>query len=110
MADKVVKFIKKGRSDVWNAFKKGIRPTGYAYYEPPANLKYRYPAPGSCPLDEMDHPNLYDNDWKLPYRNSVHNVRKVELVYEDNDPRMNMNYVPKKPTWDASHPIRGPYD
>jgi len=61
-------------------------------------------------LDEADHPNLYDNDWKLPYRNSIHNIRKIELVYEDDDPRMNVNYISAKPTWDPSDPVRGPYD
>ena len=110
MADKVIKFVKKGRADVWHAFKRGISITGYRYYDIPQNLKYRYPAPGSCPMDEIDHPNLYDNDWKLPYRNSIHNIRKIELSYEDDDPRMNVNYVPAKPTWDPSDPVKGPYD
>ena len=106
----MIKFVKKGRSDMWHALKKSLRPDGYNYYEIPTNLKYRYPAPGSCPLDEVDHPNLYDNDWKLPFRNSVHNIRPIELSYEDNDPRMNDNYISAKPSWDTSHPVQGKYD
>jgi hypothetical protein len=118
MAKKLINFVRKGHGDMWSAFKSAARPTGYNYYEGtdvtssqmPAQLKYRFPAPGSCPLDEIDHPNLYDNDWKLPYRNSVHNIRPIEISYEDEDPRMNINYIADKPTWDASHPYQGKYD
>ena len=105
MAKRLLNFVKKGHADMWHAFKEGSRPAGYYYYEGrpdthgsmPEQLKYRFPAPGSCPLDEIDHPNLYDNDWKLPYRNSVHNIRPIELKYEDEDPRMNVNYISDKP-------------
>jgi hypothetical protein len=48
--------------------------TGYKYYVPPPEVKYRYPAPGSCALDVDDHPNLYKNNWKTPFRQSDYNV------------------------------------
>lgn len=74
MADKVVNFVKKGRRDMWQAFKSGISITGYrhngnyGYYKLHDSLKMRYPAPGSCALEELNHPNLFKNDWKIPYR------------------------------------------
>lgn len=74
MADKVVKFASKARADLWGAFKNGISLTGYSYYEPPAGVAYRYPAPGSCSLDKEDHINLYKNDWKEPFRTSDYNT------------------------------------
>lgn len=68
MVDRIVKTVKKGRADAWDAFKKALSITGYKYYVPPAEVKYRYPAPGSCALDVEDHPNLYKNNWKTPFR------------------------------------------
>jgi hypothetical protein len=47
---------------------------GYNYYKPPPEIKYRYPAPGSAPHDEVDHPNLYKKHWKTPYRESPYNI------------------------------------
>jgi len=74
MVDRIVKTVKKGRADVWEAFKKSISITGYKYYVPPPEVKYRYPAPGSCALDVDDHPNLYKNNWKTPFRQSDYNI------------------------------------
>lgn len=85
--DKVVNTVKKTRADMWGAFKAGLSIKGYKYYEPPSQIKYRYPAPGSCSLDHLDHPNLYKNDWKTPFRQSDYNIQKIELVYDDEDPR-----------------------
>ena len=75
------------RKGAWQSFKNGIRLPGYAYYEPPKEVMYRYPAPGSNPLDEDDHPNLYKNDWKLTFRDSEYNISTQEQVLEDEDPR-----------------------
>ena len=83
MVDRVVHATKKAQKDMWGAFKEGLAIKGYAYYEPPAQIKYRYPAPGSCPLDVADHPNLYKNDWKVPFRNSDYNIAKVEWAEDD---------------------------
>jgi len=47
---------------------------GYNYYKPPPEIKYRYPAPGSAPHDQNDHPNLYKAHWKTPYRESPYNI------------------------------------
>lgn len=74
MADKVVGIVKKGRAEAWSAFKKGISITGYKYYQPPSAYKFRFPSPGSCQLDWADHPNLYKNDWKTPFRQSEYNI------------------------------------
>lgn len=51
MVDRIIKSVQKGRSDAWVAFKRSISITGYKYYVPPPEVKYRYPAPGSCALD-----------------------------------------------------------
>lgn len=48
---------------------------GHKYYDIPKEIKYRYPAPGSCPLDVEDHPNLYKKHWKTPFRHSPYNIR-----------------------------------
>ena len=87
MVDRVITAGKKARRDAWAAFKTGLQIKGYKYYQPPEQIKYRYPAPGSCPLDVADHPNLYKNDWKTPFRNSDYNIQKVEWSYDDDDLR-----------------------
>ena len=110
MADKIVNAVKKSRADMWGAFKKGISITGYKYYKPPPELKYRYPAPGSCALDGGDHRHMYKLDWKTPFRTSEYNVRMIELRYDDDDPRLATNYHASLPQWDASHPRFGKYD
>ena len=111
MVDRVVKAVKKGRGDMWDAFKKTISITGYKYYEPPEGIKYRFPSPGSCSLDVADHPNLYKNDWKTPFRTSEYNVSKVEWAYDDEDPRQAINYVGALPKIaDASHKRNHGYD
>jgi hypothetical protein len=71
----IVNTVKIARADAWSAFKAGISIRGYKYYEPPKELKYRYPAPGSCPHDVEDYPHLYKNDWKTPFRQSEYNIR-----------------------------------
>jgi len=87
MVDRIIKTVKKSRADAWDAFKRSISITGYKYYVPPPEVKYRFPAPGSCALDQDDHPNLYKNDWKTPFRQSDYNIQKIELIYDDDDPR-----------------------
>ena len=110
MADKVVKFASKTRKDLWQAFKTGISIKGYHYYQAPEGVKYRYPAPGSCSLDKMDHPNLYKNDWKEPFRTSDYNTQKIEMQYDDEDERQAENYISGRPHLDASHKREGKYD
>jgi len=72
--DKVVGRLNQTRLNWWQAFKQGVNLKGYNYYKPPPELKYRYPAPGSAPLDPVDHPNLYKKHWKTPYRESPYNI------------------------------------
>ena len=80
--------MKTTRSNWWTAFKSGISIPGYHYYKPPDVLKYRYPAPGSEPLDERSHGHLFKNDYKQPYRESPYYVQKTirtNLVYNRPD-------------------------
>jgi hypothetical protein len=83
--DKVLGKINQTRLNWWQAFKLGVNLKGYDYYKPPAELKYRYPAPGSAPLDEVDHPHLYKKHWKTPYRESPYNIQKKEKKYTFNE-------------------------
>jgi len=95
---------------MWGAFKAGISIKGYRYYEPPATIKYRYPAPGSCSMDVVDHPNLYKNDWKVPFRNSEYNIANIERSLEDMDPLQAENSISKFIELDPNHKLAGPYD
>jgi len=110
MVDRVVKAVKRSRADMWDAFKRGISITGYRYYDIPAEIKYRYPAPGSCDLGVEDHPNLYKNDWKTPFRMSDYNISKIEQTTRDDDPASAENCHSYVPTFDPSHPMKGKYD
>jgi hypothetical protein len=80
MTDKVVKAIKRGRADMWDSVVKGLSITGYKYYKPHESLgiHFRYPAPGSGALDWEDHPNLYKQHWKTPFRQSEYNISQKE--------------------------------
>ena len=73
-------------------------------------MKYRYPAPGSCALDVQDHPNLYKNDWKTPYRTSDYNIAQIEVALSDDDPLQAESYVTSVPKFDVDHPFKGKYD
>ena len=66
--------LRRVRKDMWDGVLKGVRPTGYHYYKEPDAIKYRFPAPGSCALAKEDHPNLYKDDWKTPFRYSEYNI------------------------------------
>lgn len=83
--DKVLGKLNQTRLNWYQAFKGGISVKGYDYYKHPAELKYRYPAPGSCPLDEADHPHLYKKHWKTPYRESPFNIQKREKRITDEE-------------------------
>ena len=85
MVDKVVKRITKSKNDLWQAFKLSVNIKGYEYYKPPPELRYRYPAPGSCPQLEVDNPNLYKPHYKTPYRNSPYNIQKIEKKITDKE-------------------------
>jgi hypothetical protein len=47
--EKLATKINKTRLNWWVSFKEGLKIKGYEYYQPPPELRYRYPAPGSCP-------------------------------------------------------------
>ena len=110
MTDKILKAAQRARMNAWTSFKAGINLHGYEYYKPPAEVNYRYPAPGSCPLDEDDHPNLYKNDWKTPFRQSEYNIQKIEMVFDDEDPRQAENYISNIPGFDATSGRAANYD
>jgi len=109
--DKLKNFALKAQKDAWVAMKGTYKIKGYEYYEMPQELKYRYPAPGSCAMDPDDHFNLYKDDWKRPFRQSEYNIRAIELQYDDDDPRQARSYISKPPpTFDPSHKREGHYD
>lgn len=83
--DKVLGKLSQTRLNWYQAVKGGLLIKGYDYYQPPAELKYRYPAPGSSPLDEVDHPHLYKKHWKTPYRESTLNIQKKERRITDEE-------------------------
>jgi len=94
--DKVLGKINHTRLNWWQAFKLGIHLKGYDYYKPPPELKYRYPAPGSCPLDQVDHPHLYKKHWKTPYRESPYNIQKKERkITDDENVEVYASYFPE---------------
>ena len=81
MVDKLLSKAKKLRGTWWEAFTVARGVKGHQYYDIPKEIKYRYPAPGSCPLDKDDHPNLYKRHWKTPFRDSNYNIRPIEKQY-----------------------------
>ena len=81
MVDRLVAKARKTRTNWWEAFKLAGRVRGHEYYEIPDAIQYRYPAPGSCPVDQSDHPNLYKKHWKTPFRDSPYNIRPKEKTY-----------------------------
>ena len=81
--DKVLGKVNQTRLNWYQAFKNGVNLKGYGYYKPPQELKYRYPAPGSVPHDEVDHPHLFKKHWKTPFRESPYNIQKKEKIIPD---------------------------
>ena len=81
MVEKLLSKARTTRNNWYEAFRVARGVKGHEYYKIPAELKYRYPAPGSCPLDEVDHPNLYKKHWKTPFRDSPFNIRSKEKTY-----------------------------
>ena len=81
MVDKVLQKARATRKNWFEAAKMAVNIKGQSYYDIPDALMYRYPAPGSCPLDESDHPNLYKKHWKTPFRSSPYNIRQKEKTY-----------------------------
>ena len=69
------------RNNWWEAVKLANTVKGHQYYKMPEMIKYRYPAPGSCALERVDHPNLYKMHWKTPFRDSHYNIRMKEKEF-----------------------------
>ena len=83
--DKLLGKVNQTRLNWYQAFKNGISVKGYEYYKPPGELKYRYPAPGSHPHEQVDHPHLYKKHWKTPFRESPYNIQKKEKRITDDE-------------------------
>lgn len=83
--DKVLGKVNQTRLNWYNAFKNGVNLKGYGYYKPPAELKYRYPAPGSVAHETNDHPHLYKKHWKTSFRESNYNIQKKEKLITDEE-------------------------
>lgn len=83
--DKVLAKVSQTRLNWYQAIKGGLLIKGYEYYQPPAEIKYRYPAPGSVPHDQGDQPHLYKKHWKTPYRESPYNIQKKEKFITDDE-------------------------
>ena len=100
MVEKLISKAKLTRNNWWEAFRAAGNVKGDAYYEIPEMLKFRYPAPGSCALERVDHPNLYKVHWKTPFRSSPYNIRQTEKPYttEENTD----HFISSMPTLDPS--------
>ena len=100
MVDKLLNKARKTRKNWFEAFRMSVSVKGHYYYDIPEEIKYRYPAPGSCPLDKSDHPNLYKKHWKTPFRESPYNIRQKEKTYttaENTD-----HFIEQIPSFDAA--------
>ena len=94
--DRILKRAAKTRGNWLEAFKVACNIHGYNYYEIPGELRYRYPAPGSCALDRTSHPHLFKRHWKTPYRDSNLNIRpKEKKISWADDADHHISKVPK---------------
>jgi hypothetical protein len=98
MVDKIVTKVSQTRKNWYEAFKMGCNIKGYEYYKYPDEIRYRYPAPGSVPLDEVSYPHLFKKHWKTPFRDSPYNIRRKEKrVTQAENTVHEISYIPK---WD----------
>lgn len=90
------------RKNWFEAFKVSCNIHGYEYYEMPAEIRYRYPAPGSGALDSTSYPHLFKKHWKTPFRDSQFNIRqKPKTISMEDDA---IHYISKLPELDAENP------
>ena len=78
MVDKVIHKANTTRKNWYEAFKMACNIKGYEYYQPPGEIRYRYPSPGSVALDKVSYPHLFKKHWMTPFRDSPYNIRRVE--------------------------------
>ena len=100
MLDKLLGKARLARNNWWEATKLANTVKGHQYYEMPDMIKYRYPAPGSCALERVDHPNLFKMHWKTPFRDSHYNIRAKETVYDGAE--NTSHFISEIPTVDPS--------
>jgi hypothetical protein len=94
--NRISHIVNKTKKNWFDAFKVACNIHGYNYYEIPENLRYRYPAPGSCALDKTSHPHLFKRHWKTPFRDSHLNVRmKEKTVSWEDDANHYMSRLPE---------------
>lgn len=101
--DRIVKRVNQTRTNWLEAFKVSCNIHGYNYYDIPENLRYRYPAPGSCALEKHSYPHLFKKHWKTPFRDSNYNLRMREhnISWEDDAE----TYISEVPHLDPNKPL-----
>ena len=97
--DRIFKRVNKTRTNWLEAFKVSCNIHGYNYYEMPGEIRYRYPAPGSCDLDKTSHPHLFKRHWKLPFRDSPFNIRPMPNIVAQADDHD--HYISEMPRLDS---------
>ena len=94
--DRILGRLNQMRVNWWQALKKGISIKGYTYYKPPPEIKYRYPAPGSCPINPNENINLFKMQYKTPYRESPFNIQPKELrITDEQNVEMTESAIPE---------------
>ena len=68
----------------------------------PKELKYRYPAPGSTPIDKQNYQHMFKPHWKQSWRVSAYNVRLQEKKPENEDEH---GIFVDLPTYSESDPL-----
>ena len=82
MVEKLINKAKVVRKNWFEAYRMMASVKGHYYYDIPEEIKYRYPAPGSCPIDRTSYPHLFKKHWKTPFRDSPYNIRQKEKKYD----------------------------
>ena len=96
--ERVANKVSQTRKNWYNAFKLACNIKGYEYYQPPDEIRYRYPSPGSVALDKDSYPHLFKKHWKTPFRDSPYNIRGIEKRVPD---EVNDRYfIEAKVEWD----------
>jgi hypothetical protein len=94
-ATKAVNKALNVKNNWYGAFCDFVSIKGYEYYKIPENIRYRYPAPGSVPLDSKSYPHLFKRHWKTPFRDSSFNIRcKDKLIPIEDNVRYHLSHRP----------------
>ena len=103
MVDKILARVEATQKNWWTHLKKSVNiSNNYKYYEFHPNLKYRYPAPGSCEMTAHDRPHMFKKHWKTPFRYSQYNIRQIEKVKTLED--RSEHWISSLPDLDPNNP------